>query len=247
MLLPWNRQPQGQQPPAPTRLRARRATRRCRRSWSKCCPARRLSGPRAPVGLRCALGGPAECLHEGDALDHLPAAHTHTSAPPPSVPRADPRQLLRVMEAFWADMKRQTAAAAAATDASHATSQQQQQQQQHPPPPEVVRREPPGRRLDAAPDVDVVVAGGTLGVLLALSLQARGHTVAVVERRRLQGRNQGVLMLSTCSASCLPGVAAASRHCAARHPHRPRFSGVCALQSGTSPAKSWSSWCSAGC
>ena len=39
-------------------------------------------------------------------------------------------------------------------------------------------------------DYDVVVCGGTLGVFLALALQQRGHKVAIVERRLLEGRNQ---------------------------------------------------------
>jgi len=47
--------------------------------------------------------------------------------------------------------------------------------------------------LDApqeSPDFDVVVCGGTLGILLAAALQIRGFQVAVVEAGLLRGRNQ---------------------------------------------------------
>jgi lycopene cyclase CruP len=39
-------------------------------------------------------------------------------------------------------------------------------------------------------DVDVVVCGGTLGILLACSLQLQGHRVAVIEAGPLRGRDQ---------------------------------------------------------
>ncbi|MEN9233946.1 MAG: hypothetical protein Q6J18_05900 [Gloeomargarita sp. DG02_3_bins_56] len=39
-------------------------------------------------------------------------------------------------------------------------------------------------------DWDVVIAGGTLGLLLGLGLRQKGYRVAVVERGRLQGRRQ---------------------------------------------------------
>ncbi|MEM9137120.1 MAG: FAD-dependent oxidoreductase, partial [Cyanobacteria bacterium P01_F01_bin.42] len=41
--------------------------------------------------------------------------------------------------------------------------------------------------LDSA-DVDVVIAGGTLGIILGAALVRRGWQVAVVERGQLQGR-----------------------------------------------------------
>lgn len=44
--------------------------------------------------------------------------------------------------------------------------------------------------LPAAPEFDVVVCGGTLGIFLACSLQLRGVRVAVVERGKVQGREQ---------------------------------------------------------
>jgi hypothetical protein len=56
-----------------------------------------------------------------------------------------------VMEAFWAGMK---------DPATHTK-----------PAPTVVRRLPPGSRLGKAPEYDVAVAGGTLGIMLALALQ----------------------------------------------------------------------------
>ena len=37
---------------------------------------------------------------------------------------------------------------------------------------------------------DAVVCGGTLGIFLACALQQKGFRVAVVERGRLQGREQ---------------------------------------------------------
>ena len=46
------------------------------------------------------------------------------------------------------------------------------------------------RPLGAAPDFDVIVCGGTLGVFLAASLQLRGLRVGVVERGPLRGREQ---------------------------------------------------------
>ena len=39
-------------------------------------------------------------------------------------------------------------------------------------------------------DYDVTVCGGTLGIFIALSLQLKGHRVAVVEAGRLLGREQ---------------------------------------------------------
>lgn len=37
---------------------------------------------------------------------------------------------------------------------------------------------------------DIVVLGGTLGIFLATALLMRGHSVLVLERNRLQGRDQ---------------------------------------------------------
>jgi lycopene cyclase CruP len=47
-----------------------------------------------------------------------------------------------------------------------------------------------GARLASPPDFDVAVVGGTLGLLLASSLQAAGHRVVIVERRLAVGRDQ---------------------------------------------------------
>jgi lycopene cyclase CruP len=41
-----------------------------------------------------------------------------------------------------------------------------------------------------APEYDVVVSGGTLGVFLAAALQLRGLSTAVLERGKLRGRSQ---------------------------------------------------------
>eukprot|EP00887_Chlorella_sp_A99_P007402 scaffold2.g7402.t1 len=56
------------------------------------------------------------------------------------------------------------------------------------PRPEFVRKT--AQRLGATPELDVVVAGGTLGVFLAVALQRRGLSVAVVEAGPLAGRQQ---------------------------------------------------------
>ncbi|KAI7837968.1 hypothetical protein COHA_008271 [Chlorella ohadii] len=56
------------------------------------------------------------------------------------------------------------------------------------PRPQFVRES--GQKLGAAPEYDVVVCGGTLGIFLACSLQLRGLRVAVVERGPLAGRAQ---------------------------------------------------------
>lgn len=42
----------------------------------------------------------------------------------------------------------------------------------------------------AAPDYDVIMCGGTLGIMVALTLQQQGFRVAVVEKRVVQGRVQ---------------------------------------------------------
>ena len=44
--------------------------------------------------------------------------------------------------------------------------------------------------LGAAPDFDVIVCGGTLGIFLATALQRSGVKVAVLERGKLKGRAQ---------------------------------------------------------
>lgn len=45
-------------------------------------------------------------------------------------------------------------------------------------------------RLPTTPGIDVVVAGGTLGIIIACALQARGLKTACVERGVIQGRDQ---------------------------------------------------------
>ena len=44
--------------------------------------------------------------------------------------------------------------------------------------------------LDANPEFDVIICGGTLGIFLATALQLAGVKVAVVERGKLKGREQ---------------------------------------------------------
>lgn len=44
--------------------------------------------------------------------------------------------------------------------------------------------------LPAIPGLDVIVGGGTLGVFLAMALQARGLRTAIIERGALRGRDQ---------------------------------------------------------
>mmetsp|Transcript_93981 Transcript_93981/g.166343 ORF Transcript_93981/g.166343 Transcript_93981/m.166343 type:complete len:701 (-) Transcript_93981:20-2122(-) len=52
----------------------------------------------------------------------------------------------------------------------------------------IVTEEPEGPQ--ETPDFDVVVCGGTIGILLAAALQLRGLSVAVVEAGKLRGRTQ---------------------------------------------------------
>ncbi len=79
----------------------------------------------------------------------------------------DLTSLLRVTEAFWKAQK---------TGKS-------------PKAPAIVT-EYPTQSLGGPADFDVVVAGGTLGLFVALSLQLRGARVCIVERRRIEGRTQ---------------------------------------------------------
>lgn len=79
----------------------------------------------------------------------------------------DLTSLLRITESFWRAQK---------TGKS-------------PKPPTVVT-EYPTQSLGGDPDYDVVVAGGTLGLFVALSLQLQGARVCIVERRRIEGRTQ---------------------------------------------------------
>lgn len=58
------------------------------------------------------------------------------------------------------------------------------------PAPEFVREHPGSPLQGGPPEFDVVVAGGTLGIFLATSLQLAGLRVAVVERGELVGRAQ---------------------------------------------------------
>jgi len=55
--------------------------------------------------------------------------------------------------------------------------------------PTVVRVTAP-ENLGGPPDFDAVVCGGTLGLMAAATLQLRGHRVAVVDKRIIEGRTQ---------------------------------------------------------
>jgi lycopene cyclase CruP len=84
---------------------------------------------------------------------------------------SSPEQMLKVTEAFWKAMK----------DPKIASK----------PGPIIVTESAEHLLHDGqSVDFDVCVAGGTLGVFLALALQRRGHRVCIVERRLLQGRAQ---------------------------------------------------------
>ena len=54
--------------------------------------------------------------------------------------------------------------------------------------PEVIHQKPSESIGEI--DMDVVICGGTLGILLATTLQQRGHKVTILERGILQGRQQ---------------------------------------------------------
>lgn len=44
--------------------------------------------------------------------------------------------------------------------------------------------------LDSDPEYDVCICGGTLGIVLAVALQMQGHSVCIVEKRKVEGRAQ---------------------------------------------------------
>ena len=110
----------------------------------------------------------------------------HHAAPLPTPPRAsslfrslarglladpaiegDPLKWLAICDAYWSALRSQ--------------------------PPKrgpAVVRERASKKLGAPPSYDVVVAGGTLGLLVAAALQARGLATAVLERRAVAGRDQ---------------------------------------------------------
>ena len=85
----------------------------------------------------------------------------------------DPRQLLKVTEAFWREMKEECS--------SNGPPKR--------PAASVVSRLK-GSRLTQAPEFDVIICGGTLGIFLAVALQKRGYSVCIVEKRTLSGRTQ---------------------------------------------------------
>lgn len=98
--------------------------------------------------------------------DNAAACYLDNLLADPNV-EGDLSSLLRVTEAFWSAQKAGRG----------------------PKPPTVVT-EYPTQSIGDHPDFDVVVAGGTLGLFVALSLQLRGAKVCIVERRRIEGRTQ---------------------------------------------------------
>lgn len=101
----------------------------------------------------------------------------------------DPLQFLKVSEAFWRETQKQYTMDNAALSKLKT--------------PAVVREHldrtmsssaattsTPSHASPSTPDYDVTVCGGTLGIFVALALQQRGHRVAVIERRRVEGRTQ---------------------------------------------------------
>lgn len=82
----------------------------------------------------------------------------------------DPLSFLDVTEAYWKALRLQ----------SHEPERKG---------PKVVTYAPQGANLPQT-DFDVVVCGGTLGLMVAATLQRRGHKVAVIDKRLIQGRTQ---------------------------------------------------------
>lgn len=80
----------------------------------------------------------------------------------------NPLEFLKVTEAYWKGLRNST-------------------NQPHQKGPTVITT---SNSTIEAPEYDICVCGGTLGILLALALQLRGHRVCVVERRRVDGRAQ---------------------------------------------------------
>ncbi|CAJ1340511.1 unnamed protein product [Effrenium voratum] len=67
---------------------------------------------------------------------------------------------------------------------------QQARAQELDPPPTIVRRYASAAPVDATQSYDVVVCGGTLGILVARALQNEGYSVCIVERGVVKGRDQ---------------------------------------------------------
>lgn len=80
----------------------------------------------------------------------------------------DPLQFLKVSEAYWKALR----------NAKHNPGKKG---------PTVITK---SFRSIGSTDFDVCIAGGTLGIFLALALQLRGHAVCVIERREVAGRTQ---------------------------------------------------------
>ena len=76
-----------------------------------------------------------------------------------------PEKLMSITEAFWKAMRNQKGTA-----------------------PRVITQA--DTLIDHGAEFDVCICGGTLGIGLALALQKEGHSVCVVEKRKVEGRTQ---------------------------------------------------------
>ena len=86
----------------------------------------------------------------------------------------EPLKFLALCEAYWTALRTQPPRRGPAVLKAHA------------------------RRLGATPAFDVAVCGGTLGLLLATALQARGLAVCIIERRVVAGRAQECCCCCCC-------------------------------------------------
>jgi len=81
----------------------------------------------------------------------------------------DAKQMLNISEAFWRAMKEKNGTKAVKRVV------------------EIVDGE---YEKDSPVDFDVIIVGGTLGIFAALSLQLKGKSICVVEKRKVHGRTQ---------------------------------------------------------
>ncbi|GAB4815041.1 hypothetical protein N2152v2_002087 [Parachlorella kessleri] len=117
------------------------------------------------------MGRPTSAARARGSPEVPPLVASILSSPGLEAPEgSDMLQMLKVTEAYWKALKNQ-------------------KDEPDKPGPTVVKRVP-GESLGEEPEFDVCVCGGTLGVLVALALQKRGHRVCIVEKRKLAGRNQ---------------------------------------------------------
>jgi hypothetical protein len=153
-------------------LRAAAAPRRALR----CAPARPHRTPRvqscrasSTPPLAAAAGDDAATARTRRLLDSLPGAEAQAGGAGGGTTFA----ALQRADAAWSAMRAAPSGAAAG-----------------PPPVFVTRHAGAQPGVAAPPEFDVVVCGGTLGVVIAAAVARRGHRVAVVERGPLRGRAQ---------------------------------------------------------